>query len=74
LVATLAVHLARAQQAGHRRARKGGNPVLGYGCLHAALDDHFRLADSETLADVRKQTAAAFRARGISLVNRRPEE
>lgn len=39
------------------------NPVLGYGYLHTALDDHSRLAYTEILADERKNTAAAFLAR-----------
>ena len=37
-----------------------GNPLLGYGFLHTALDDHSRLAYTEILDDERKETAAAF--------------
>jgi transposase InsO family protein len=44
-------------------ARKGSNPVLGYGYLHTALDDHSRLAYTEILPDERKHTAAAFLSR-----------
>jgi transposase InsO family protein len=40
--------------------RKGSRPVLGYGYLHTALDDHSRLAYTEILADERKETAVAF--------------
>jgi transposase InsO family protein len=40
--------------------RKGNHPVLGYGYLHTALDDHSRLAYTEILPDERKDTAAAF--------------
>jgi transposase InsO family protein len=43
--------------------RKNGQPVLGYGYLHTALDDHSRLAYTEILPDERKETAAAFLAR-----------
>ncbi|MBO2455946.1 IS481 family transposase [Actinomadura barringtoniae] len=37
-----------------------GNPLLGYGFLHTAIDDHSRLAYTEILPDERKDTAAAF--------------
>ena len=40
-------------------ARKNSHPVLGYGYLHTALDDHSRLAYSEILPDERKETAVA---------------
>jgi transposase InsO family protein len=36
------------------------NPLLGYGYLHTALDDHSRLAYTEILADETKDTAVAF--------------
>jgi transposase InsO family protein len=39
------------------------SPVLGYGYLHTALDDHSRLAYTEILPDERKETAATFLAR-----------
>jgi transposase InsO family protein len=42
------------------------NPVLGYGYLHTALDDHSRLAYTEILADETKDTAAAFLARATA--------
>jgi transposase InsO family protein len=45
------------------RARKGSHPIIGYSCLHTALDDHSRLAYTEILPDERKETAAAFLAR-----------
>jgi Integrase core domain len=41
----------------HRPNRHHG---LGYAFLHAAPDDHSRLAYSEILGDERKETAAAF--------------
>jgi transposase InsO family protein len=44
-------------------ARKRAHPVLGYGYLHTALDDHSRLAYTEILPDERKDTAVAFLAR-----------
>ncbi|GIH51968.1 Integrase core domain-containing protein [Microbispora rosea] len=37
-----------------------GNPRLGYGFLHTALDDHSRLPYTEILTDETKETAAAF--------------
>jgi transposase InsO family protein len=40
--------------------RNNAWPVIGYGYLHTALDDHSRLAYTEILADERKDTAAAF--------------
>jgi transposase InsO family protein len=43
--------------------RKNRWPVIGYGYLHTALDDHTRLAYTEILADERKDTAAAFLTR-----------
>jgi transposase InsO family protein len=62
-------HRVHGQQAG-RRSRQAtatpagrtrhGNPILGYGYLHTALDDHSRLAYTEILPDERKDTAAAF--------------
>jgi transposase InsO family protein len=56
--------LSRAQGKRNARAttstRKSCHPVLGYGYLHTALDDHSRLAYTEILADERKETAAAF--------------
>ncbi|WP_310279064.1 IS481 family transposase [Haloactinomyces albus] len=58
--------------------RRDGKPVLGYGYLHNAVDDHSRLAYSEILADETKDTAAAFwgraaawfRAQGITDIQR----
>jgi transposase-like protein len=43
-----------------------GQPLLGYGYLHTALDDHSRLAYTEILGDERKETAAAFLARAAA--------
>jgi transposase InsO family protein len=43
--------------------RKNYRPVIGYSCLHTALDDCSRLAYTEILPDERKETAAAFLAR-----------
>ncbi|WBB48457.1 IS481 family transposase [Verrucosispora sp. WMMA2044] len=36
------------------------NPVIGYGYLHTALDDHSRLAYTEILTDETRETATAF--------------
>ena len=47
-------------------ASPGRNPVLGYGYLHTALDDHSRLAYTEILPDETKDTAAAFLARAAA--------
>jgi transposase InsO family protein len=41
-------------------------PILGYGYLHTALDDHSRLAYTEILADETKDTAVAFLARAAA--------
>jgi transposase InsO family protein len=67
---------AHGRQAGNRnhqahRDPAGGrtsyySPVLGYGYLHTALDDHSRLAYTEILPDERKDTAAAFLARAAA--------
>jgi transposase InsO family protein len=46
--------------------RKGSHPVIGYGYVHTALDDHSRLAYSEVLADETAETTAAWWARAIS--------
>jgi transposase InsO family protein len=65
-------HRVLGQQAGRRNRQatrtpsgltRYRNPILGYGYLHTALDDHSRLAYTEILADERKDTAAAFLAR-----------
>jgi transposase InsO family protein len=45
--------------------RKNSHPVLGYGYVHTALDDHSRLAYSEVLADEQAATAAAFWRRAV---------
>ena len=49
-----------------RRRKTAGQPNLGYGYLHTALDDHSRLAYTEILADETKDTAAAFLARAAA--------
>jgi transposase InsO family protein len=45
---------------GHTPQRRNNHPVIGYGYLHAAIDDHSRLAYAEILADETGATAAAF--------------
>jgi len=45
--------------------RKNSHPVIGYGYVHTALDDHSRLAYSEVLADETAATAAAFWRRAV---------
>ena len=47
-------------------ASPGRSPVLGYGYLHTALDDHSRLAYTEILPDEKKGTAGAFLARAAA--------
>lgn len=44
----------------HTTTRHKTHPVIGYGFLHAAVDDHSRLAYAEILPDEQGQTAAAF--------------
>jgi transposase InsO family protein len=46
--------------------RRNSKPVIGYGYLHTALDDHSRLAYTEILPDERKETAAAFLTRAAA--------
>lgn len=41
------------------------NPVIGYGYVHSALDDHSRLTYSEVLPDETGPTAAAFWHRAV---------
>jgi transposase InsO family protein len=45
--------------------RKNSHPVIGYGYVHTALDDHSRLAYSEVLSDEQATTAAAFWRRAV---------
>jgi hypothetical protein len=49
-----------------RRRKARGQPNQGYGYLHTAIDDHFRLICTEILDNEQRETAAAFptRARG----------
>jgi transposase InsO family protein len=56
-------HRTAGRQAGRHNKHltsPGQTPVIGYGYLHTALDDHTRLAYTEILADERKETAIAF--------------
>jgi len=46
--------------------RKSGHPVIGYGYVHTALDDHSRLAYSEVLADETAATTASWWRRAIA--------
>jgi transposase InsO family protein len=58
--------LGRAEGGRNSHADKTGvlnahyNPVRGYGYVHAAVNDHSRLAYAEVLGDERAETAAAF--------------
>jgi hypothetical protein len=66
-------HRTAGRQQGTRnkhRTSPGSHPVIGYGYLHTALDDHSRLAYTEILADERKETAAAFLHPSARLVRR----
>jgi transposase InsO family protein len=53
----------------HQADRSGGqrsrhhNPLVGHGCIHAAVDDHSRLASAEIHPDQTSQTAAGFLTR-----------
>ena len=49
----------------HHAARS--RPVIGYGFIHTAVDDHSRLAYTEILADEQAATAAAFWVRAHAL-------
>jgi transposase InsO family protein len=40
--------------------RRNRKPVIGYGYLHSAIDDHSRLAYTECLDDERQATAVGF--------------
>jgi transposase InsO family protein len=46
--------------------RRNSHPVIGYGYVHTAIDDHSRLAYSEVLPDEQADTAAAFWTRAIA--------
>lgn len=46
--------------------RKNAHPVIGYGYVHTALDDHSRLAYSEVLADETATTTAAWWRRAVA--------
>jgi transposase InsO family protein len=60
----------RAQGSRNSRAStplwNGSHPVLGYGYVHTAIDDHSRLAYSEVLRDEQGPTAAAFWRRAVA--------
>jgi transposase InsO family protein len=57
---------ARGRTVGRRNSRastpmrRGNHPVIGYGYVHSAVDDHSRMAYSEILNDEQGPTAAAF--------------
>ena len=63
---------AHGRQAGRRNSlastprRKGNHPVIGYGCVHTALDDHSRLAYSEVLPDETAATTVAWWERAVA--------
>ena len=46
--------------------RRSGHPVIGYGYVHTAIDDHSRLAYSEILPDEQAATAAAWWRRAVA--------
>jgi transposase InsO family protein len=46
--------------------RRHGHPVIGYGYVHTAVDDHSRLAYSEVLPDEQAATAAAWWRRAVA--------
>lgn len=63
---------AHGRQAGSRNSRlstterRNGGPVIGYNCVHTAIDDHSRLAYSEVLPDESAVTTAAWWQRAIA--------
>jgi transposase InsO family protein len=46
--------------------RKNSHPVIGYGYVHTALDDHSRLAYSEVLGDEAATTTASWWRRAVA--------
>tara|TARA_B100000029_G_scaffold452270_1_gene477382 strand:- start:721 stop:1221 length:501 start_codon:yes stop_codon:yes gene_type:complete len=60
--------LGRFQQTGHRihGDRRRGSPGVGWEYVHAAVDDHSRLAYVEVLPDQRGPTCAAFLERSVA--------
>jgi transposase InsO family protein len=50
----------------HTPDRHNSHPVIGYGYVHTAVDDHSRLAYSEVLSDEQGPTAAAFWHRAVA--------
>jgi transposase InsO family protein len=57
----------RTSQAHRDRPRRiGGRPNLGYGYVHAAVDDHTRLAYAEIHPDETAAAAAAFWVRAVA--------
>jgi transposase InsO family protein len=65
-------HRTHGRQQGGRNSRastpvrKNRHPVLGYGYVHTAIDDHSRLAYSEVHPDEQGATAAAFWRRAVA--------
>ena len=65
-------HRAVGRSAGRRNGRlmttirRNGHPVIGYGYVHTAIDDHSRLAYSEVLHDEQASTAAAWWRRAVA--------
>ena len=65
-------HRAVGRAAGRRNGRlmttirRNGHPVIGYGYVHTAVDDHSRLAYSEVLPDEQAATAAAWWRRTVA--------
>lgn len=58
-------HKAGRRNSGPYRTRPGGS-TLGYGYVHAAVDDHTRLAYAEVLQDEKATTAIAFMSRAAA--------
>lgn len=52
--------------AGARASRRVANKRVGYAYIHAAVDDHSRLAYAEVLDDEKKETCAAFWFRAVA--------
>ncbi len=65
-------HRAVGRAAGRRNGRlmttirRNGHPVIGYGYVHTAIDDHSRLAYSEVLTDEQAATTAAWWHRAVT--------
>ncbi|UUW87411.1 helix-turn-helix domain-containing protein [Pimelobacter simplex] len=57
---------------GGRASQRKANKRVGYAYIHAAVDDHSRLAYAEVLDDEKKETCAAFWFRAVAFFREQP--